>query len=150
MMQSPMPNFGSYNNFNNPFAQMASIGDQLQRLQNNSQPLSLVYVNGIAGANAYNIPPNSMVALFDQNSDIMYIKSSDGAGYSSVKAYTFTEMQNNQQPVGNYVTQEEFNQFKQEILNGKQSVQSEHVAPRYATESEPDETTGSTIDQRGK
>lgn len=149
MMQPPMPNFGSFNNFNNPFTQMASIGNQLQQLQN-PQPLSLVYVNGIAGANAYNIPPNSMVALFDQNSDIMYIKTSDGAGYSSVKEYSYTEIQNNQPTVGNFVTQEEFNQFKQEVLNGKQSVQPEHVAPRYATESEPDETTGSTTNQRGK
>ena len=36
---------------------------------------NLIRVNGIDGAKAYQMPANSTVALFDNNEDIMYIKT---------------------------------------------------------------------------
>lgn len=44
---------------------------------NNS--LMLTRVTGLEGAKAYQMPPNSTVALFDNNDDLMYIKTTDGA-----------------------------------------------------------------------
>ena len=44
-----------------------------------------VYVNGIEGAKAYQMPPNSEMPLFDSTNDgVMFIKQTDGAGYPSI------------------------------------------------------------------
>lgn len=44
-----------------------------------------VYVNGIEGAKAYQMPPNSEMPLFDSTSDgVMFIKQTDGAGYPTI------------------------------------------------------------------
>lgn len=101
---------------------------------NQSQPETLKQVTGIEGAKAYQTPPNSTVALFDSNSDYMYIKSTDSGGYPTIRMFTFQEVFPNQQqtPSGDYVTKQEFEQFKQEVLNAQQPVLQQ---PR--TESEP-------------
>lgn len=39
----------------------------------------LTRVTGLEGAKAYQMPANSTVALFDNNDDLMYIKTTDGA-----------------------------------------------------------------------
>lgn len=52
----------------------------------NSNCLTLTRVTGIDGAKAYQMPPNSTVALFDNNEDLMYIKITDGAGYYDIEA----------------------------------------------------------------
>lgn len=90
--------------------------------QNNVQ--SLIRVNGIEGAKAYQMYPNSTVALFDNNDDIMYIKITDGANFPSIRKFAFTEVQDNTpvQKEQDYVTRTEFEQLKEELLNGKQSI----------------------------
>ena len=45
------------------------------------QGMQLIRVTGMDGAKAYQMPPNSVVPLFDADNDIMYIKSTDGAGF---------------------------------------------------------------------
>lgn len=63
--------------------------------------------------------PNSTVALFDGNDDIMYIKSTDGAGFGTIRQFTFAP----KSPATNdYVTREEFEALKGMIMDGKQSV----------------------------
>lgn len=42
--------------------------------------MQLIRVTGMEGAKAYQMPPNSVVPLFDADNDIMYVKSTDGAG----------------------------------------------------------------------
>lgn len=66
----------------------------------------LVSVTGIEGAKAYQLPPNSSVALFDANEDIMYIKSTDGAGFPTVRPFRFEPIEQKPQPTG--ITREEF------------------------------------------
>lgn len=39
---------------------------------------SLIRVNGIEGAKAYQVMPRETVALFDGNDDVFFIKSADG------------------------------------------------------------------------
>lgn len=58
----------------------------LDRL-NQMQTQKVTEVNGMNGANAYAIPPNSSVILLDSNLPIVYIKTSDGAGYATTTAY---------------------------------------------------------------
>ena len=53
------------------------------------QRQELIKVNGIEGAKNYPLSPGSTVALFDAESDIMYIKSMDAGGFPSIRTFTF-------------------------------------------------------------
>lgn len=79
------------NNMN--YANPSYANPYVQRLEQMTTPprQSIVEVNGINGANAYVIAPNSGVLLLDSNSPILYIKTADGAGYATVKAYDLCE-----------------------------------------------------------
>ena len=55
-------------------------------------PQQLIRVTGMDGAKAYQMGPNSCVPLFDSDNDIMYIKSTDGAGFPTVRAFSFSPM----------------------------------------------------------
>lgn len=55
------------------------------------QRQELIRVNGLEGARAYQMPPNSVAALFDANQDLMYIKATDGAGFPSIRVFSFAE-----------------------------------------------------------
>ena len=99
----------------------------------NQQPIeqpvnNLIRVTGIDGAKAYQMPANSSVALFDNNNDYMYVKTTDGAGFPTIRTFKFEEIQPNQ--IGNitedndYISREEFEQFKKEMMEyGKQFIQ---------------------------
>lgn len=52
----------------------------------------LVKVTGMEGARAYQMPPNSVAPLFDANEDILYVKSTDGAGFPTIRRFSFTPM----------------------------------------------------------
>ena len=44
-----------------------------------------VYVKGLEGAKAYQMPPNSEMPLFDSTNDgVMFIKTTDGAGFPTI------------------------------------------------------------------
>lgn len=114
-------------------ANQQQIQNYLERLNsyqpNNYMPQQndnqLIRVNGIESAKAYPTQPNSTVALFDSNDDIMYIKSTDASNFPTVRRFRFHEeavenvVTNNVQ----YVTVDEFNKFKEEMLNGKHIIQ---------------------------
>ena len=84
----------------------------------------LLKVNGIEGARAYPTYPNSVIALFDANEDYMYIKTTDSGNYPTIDTYKFTKIlpETPQELTNNFVTKEEFQKFKEEILNAQQSV----------------------------
>lgn len=91
-------------------AQTATTGFQLLR------------VTGIEGAKAYPMQPNSTVALFDANEDLMQIKSTDAGNFPTIRKFEFKEIVDTPVKEQKYVTIEEFNKFKEEILNAKQLV----------------------------
>lgn len=45
------------------------------------------------------MPPNSVVPLFDADNDIMYIKSTDGAGFPTIRAFAFQPVEDKPEPV---------------------------------------------------
>lgn len=104
--------------------------DRLQALQQQNAPvptMQLIRVNGMDGAKAYQMPPNSAVALFDANNDVFYVKSTDGAGFGSIRAFAFMPVPDAQpqmqQASPEYVTRAEFDELKGMVLNnGKQPV----------------------------
>lgn len=67
----------------NQFYQQPGMNNQ-QFFQQQEQPQNLIRVNGLEGAKAYQMSANSTVALFDANNDLMYVKSTDGAGFPSI------------------------------------------------------------------
>lgn len=74
-----------------------------------AQPVNgLVSVTGIEGAKAYQLPPNSAIALFDADSDVFYLKTTDAAGYPTIKAFSFKPMEHAAMEQPSYVTREDF------------------------------------------
>lgn len=118
--------------FQNPYASLMPQQNQLYNQQMNTQQFlpqiqtqNLIRVNGIDGAKAYQMSPNSTVSLFDANEDIMYIKSTDGAGFPSIRTFSFTEVKQEmkQEVKQDYISRQEFEDFKKELMNnGKQSI----------------------------
>lgn len=88
--------------------------------------MQLIRVTGMDGAKAYQMPPNSVVPLFDADNDIVYVKSTDGAGFPTIRAFAFQPVEDKPEPVPQYVTRDEFNdtlaKLKEAIGNGKQPV----------------------------
>lgn len=57
-----------------------------------AQPVNaIVSVTGIDGANAYYLPPNSSIALFDRDIDVFYLKTTDDAGFATVRTFPYKE-----------------------------------------------------------
>lgn len=117
--------------FQNPYASLMTQNPYYNQPVNNQQyvpqepPQNLTRVNGIEGAKAYQMPANSTVALFHTNEDIMYVKSTDGAGFPSIRTFSFTEIKENTKVSQNsdYISRQEFEDFKKELMNnGKQSI----------------------------
>lgn len=89
-------------------------------------PESLVKVSGPDGARAYaaKMGPNSSAAVFEAERDVFYIVMTDGAGFPTVSAYTFSPFAEESSPSPEYVTRAEFEELKamvaprQEVLNG--------------------------------
>ena len=120
MFQNPYASLMGQNQFYNP--QMMNPTP----IQPQEQAQNLIRVNGIDGAKAYQMPANSTVALFDSNEDVMYVKSTDGAGFPSIRTFAFTEVKEQNKPIQqvDYISREEFEEFKKELMNnGKQSIQ---------------------------
>lgn len=97
------------------------------------QPQGLIKVTGIEGARAYQMPPNSTAPLFDADNDIMYIKSTDGAGFPTIREFSFAPIERAQQPQVEYVPRAEFDDLvKQvkELIDAKQPVSSSRAAAK--------------------
>lgn len=112
--------------YQSPYTQSAQSQymDRLAQMQPPPQPRDgLIRVTGMEGARAYQMPPNSAVALFDGGQDVFYVKTTDGAGFPTIRAYSFQPMEQ-AQAMGSseYVTRAEFEQLKEMIVHGKQPV----------------------------
>ena len=86
-------------------------------------PHQLTQVNGMESAKAYPTAPNSMYALFDSNEDVFYVKTTDASNFPVIKKYRFhEETELVKEEASQYVTVEEFEKFKKEILDAKQFI----------------------------
>ena len=117
--------------FQNPYASLLGQTPYYNQPMNNQPfpqqtPQNLIRVNGIEGAKAYQMSANSTVALFDTNEDIMYVKTTDGAGFPVIRIFSFTEIKEDTRATQNtdYISRQEFEDFKKELMNnGKQFIQ---------------------------
>lgn len=105
--------FGNYN----PYMPQQFVMDP----QRNAP--QLIRVTGMEGAKAYQMPPNSVVPLFDADNDIMYVKSTDGAGFPTIRAFAFQPVEDKPEQVQQYVTRDEFDaamkHLREAIDNGE-------------------------------
>ena len=90
-------------------------------LSKSNEPIT---VNGLDSAKAYPTMPNSRIILFDTTDDIFYCKETDSNNFPTIRTYRYTEVQPTSKVDPQYVTLEEFNKFKEELLNGEQFVRS--------------------------
>ena len=87
-----------YENFQSPFApmmwgQQRQPMQQMPQMQQQLPPTQVTRVNGQNGAQAFNLPPNSSVLLLDETAPIVWLKTTDGAGYPSLTPYDITPHQ---------------------------------------------------------
>ena len=95
---------------------------QPQQTQTQQTQTGIIWVQGEAGAKSYLVAPNTTVQLWDSESQSIYLKSADASGMPSMKILDYTirdnsipTPQNTPQPNTDYVTKDEFNNFKQEV-----------------------------------
>lgn len=85
-----------------------------------SQPINgLVSVTGIDGAKAYQLPPNSSMPLFDQDNDLFYLKTTDSAGYPTIKTFAFKPTEEPKhaakEPEAEYVSRADFDALVEQV-----------------------------------
>jgi len=91
------------NTFSNPY--LNPFGVPQQPLPVYQPPVQVVKVNGENGARAYQIGPNSSALLLDESGLMVWLVTSDGAGYKTVAPYDITPHQ--EAPAPDYGTLEE-------------------------------------------
>ena len=126
-----MQNYFPYNNYMDRVNKLVQMQNQLNQnypnyagQQSNNQ---IIFVQGETGAKAYQIPINSTVLLMSSEANEFFIKSTDQAGFPTIKKYRFTEVtqtktteQEQQVKTQNFVTREEFEALKNEIKQLKE------------------------------
>ena len=103
--------------------------------QQQAQASSPIWVQGDAGAKSFLVAPNSTVALWDSESQTIYLKSADASGMPSMKVLDYTVRDMSAAPktsapeidLGNYVTKKDFESFEEKIRKQikKLSIRSE-------------------------
>lgn len=83
------------------------------------QPQQVIRVHGEEGAKAYNLQPNSSILLLDETQNVVWLKTTDGAGYPTVTGYEIQPMQNKVQK--EYGSLEERIRRIEEDIYGSQS-----------------------------
>ena len=120
--------YNPYNPYPAAYNQMNGYGQQTGYYQQNPRD-GIIRVTGMEGAKAYQMPPNSREALFDDTDDIMIIKVTDGAGFPTYKRAKLLWMDDEKQtPAGDYLTREEFARWKEDFERGQQIIRRRRAA----------------------
>ena len=97
---SPLPQYQS----TNPYA--PNYG-QNQALQTQIVPTTqIVKVNGENGARAYQMAQNSSVLLLDEAEPIVWVKTTDGAGFPTIVPYRIEKIENQPKQQENNINDE--------------------------------------------
>lgn len=76
-----------------------------------------VSVNGEESANAFPTLPNTKTILFHESEPIFYCKTTDDTNFPVMKTYHYYEEIKSSPQETQFVTYEEFNKFKEGLLN---------------------------------
>lgn len=100
----------------NPFAPAMPFQQGPMMYQQPQQQTQVVRVNGEAGARTYQIGPNSSALLLDEGGNIVWLVTTDGAGYKTVGAYDITPHQ--QPAAADYSSLETRIKRLEDMING--------------------------------
>ena len=89
----------------------------------NTPSQQIQYVDGLQGAESYQLPPNSGVVLMDSNNSTFYVKKTDASGTVTMKTYKGVEKEK-EKPI-EYVTKAEFEKFKSTVKGVKHEPNNE-------------------------
>ena len=114
---------------NNPVQQRSSFPSYFNPQPTTTPTNNIVWVQGIEGAKAWQLNPNSMIILLDSETEgKMYIKVSDNIGLSTLRIFNYVEevqtpsnASNSNIDLSNYVTKEELTNLLKELIN-EQSI----------------------------
>src|SRR5690606_5947885 len=82
-MSYPYNNPYSYNPVNSYQNQLAQMQMPMQ-----AQHMEIIKVSGEPGAKAYQMAPNSSILLLDETAPLVWLKTTDGAGYPTITPYS--------------------------------------------------------------
>ena len=87
----------------------------------------IIWVQGEAAAKSYLVAPGTTVALWDSESQTIYLKSVDQTGMPSMKVldYTVREPEIHNPSKENFISRDEFNSLKNELEALKNKLTSE-------------------------
>lgn len=99
---------------NNAYPTQMNVGPT-QPTQN-----GIIWVSGEAGAKAYLVAPNTSVALWDSEANVIYIKSADASGMPSMKIVDYTMRDTNARrsemsPQSDFVTKDDLLPIRKDI-----------------------------------
>ena len=80
--------------YNNPYAAYP----QQNTGQYQMQPQQIVKVSGEPGARAYQMPANSSALLLDETAPVVWLKTTDGAGYPQLTPYKIEPFKQEPEP----------------------------------------------------
>jgi len=121
------------NGFQNPYINMYGAGGFMPFQQAPAQaPQQVVRVNGENGARSYQMGANSSAMLLDESGLMVWLCTTDGAGYKTVSAYDITPHQ--AAPAPDYGSLESRIQRLEEIVNANTANSS--AAKRRAARAE--------------
>ena len=109
-----------YNPYINPYQAAMQPPQPVQP----AQQTGVNWVQGEAAARSWMVAPNTTVLLMDSEAERFYLKSSDASGMPlPLRIFEYKERtgEPRQNPIekGNYVTREEFEEFKDTLLHGR-------------------------------
>lgn len=87
------PSFNNYLPYNSYTANLAQQNANFNNQSFQSQT-NITFVNGIEGAKAFQLRPNSNVLLMDSDNSKFYVKSTDNLGIVNIQTYSFVEDKN--------------------------------------------------------
>ena len=91
----------------------------------------ILWVQGIEGAKAYQMPPNGILLLMDSENDgVFYIKSTDNIGMSNLRTFKYNEVKTSEvggvPDLSEYVKKDELQDLINSMIGGnrEQPIQS--------------------------
>ena len=101
-------------NYQNPFINPYGMAPQYPQMP--AAPQQVVRVNGENGARAYQIGANSSALLLDESGMMVWLVTTDGAGYKTVAPYNITPYEKD--PAPDFGSLEDRIKRLEEIVNG--------------------------------
>lgn len=107
---------GQMNQFQQQPIQMPAQSVQQPQQNNNG----ILWVSGEVGAKSYLVAPGTSVLLMDSDDTVFYLKTADQSGMPSLRTFKYSEITGqkhfNKTDQNNFVNREEFENFKNNIL----------------------------------